>query len=250
MMSNSTRSAKGHRRNQPARSFKMFYLALGLIGIIGIGVVLVQSLSKPASVSNTGPMPNQAGLNAPVGKTADNYWYKGQPDAPVKVEIYADYECPACRTLELELAQADFDGLYVETGKAQVIFREFPLKTIHKSAQLTAEIARCAGDQNLFWPIHNALFDSQTQWAQSLGPKTQIMAAVEQAGADRQKIESCVDAGTYTDVINTAYDAALERQLQQTPTVFVDGQQVNFETDFAKTLMAAVDAQLPANSSN
>ncbi|GAA5527123.1 thioredoxin domain-containing protein [Herpetosiphon gulosus] len=249
-MSNSTRSAKGHRRNQPARSFKMFYLALGLIGILGIGVVLVQSLSKPASVSNTGPMPNQAGLNAPVGKTADNYWYKGQPDAPVKVEIYADYECPACRTLELELAQANFDGLYVETGKAQVIFREFPLKTIHKSAQLTAEIARCAGDQNLFWPIHNALFDSQTQWAQSLGPKTQIMAAVEQAGADRQKIESCVAAGTYTDVINTAYDAALERQLQQTPTVFVDGQQVNFETDFAKTLMAAVDAKLPANSSN
>ncbi|ABX04126.1 DSBA oxidoreductase [Herpetosiphon aurantiacus DSM 785] len=250
MMSNSTRSAKGHRRNQPARSFKMFYLALGVIGILGIGFVLVQSLSKPASVSNTGPMPNQAGLNAPVGKTADNYWYKGQSDAPVKVEIYADYECPACRTLELELAQADFDGLYVETGKAQVIFREFPLKTIHKSAQLTAEIARCAGDQNLFWPIHNALFDSQTQWAQSLGPKTQIMAAVEQAGADRQKIESCVDAGTYTDVINTAYDAALERQLQQTPTVFVDGQQVNFETDFAKTLMAAVDAKLPANSSN
>lgn len=249
-MSNSTRSAKGHRRNQPARSFKMFYLALGLIGILGIGFVLVQSLSKPASVSNTGPMPNQAGLNAPVGKTADNYWYKGQPNAPVKVEIYADYECPACRTLELELAQANFDGLYVETGKAQVIFREFPLKTIHKSAQLTAEIARCAGDQNLFWPIHNALFDSQTQWAQSLGPKTQIMAAVEQAGADRQKIESCVDAGTYTDVINTAYDAALERQLQQTPTVFVDGQQVNFETDFAKTLMAAVDAKLPANSSN
>lgn len=249
-MSSSTRSAKGHRRNQPTRSFKMFYLALGLIGILGIGFVLVQSLSKPASVSNTGPMPNQAGLNAPVGKTADNYWYKGQPEAPVKVEIYADYECPACRTLELELAQANFDGLYVETGKAQVIFREFPLKTIHQSAQLTAEIARCAGDQNLFWPIHNALFDSQTQWAKSLGPKTQIMAAVEQAGADRQKIESCVDAGTYTNVINTAYDAALERQLQQTPTVFVDGQQVNFETDFAKTLMAAVDAKLPANSSN
>ncbi len=244
-MSNSTR-----RRSQPTRSFKLFYIALGLIAVLGIGFVLIQALNTPASVSNTGPMPNQAGLNAPVGKTDDNFWYKGKPDAPVKVEIYADYECPACRSLEVELAQANFDGLYVETGKAQVIFREFPLKTIHKSAQLTAEIARCAGDQNLFWPVHNALFDSQTQWAQSLGPKTQIMAAVEQAGADRQKIESCVEAGTYANVINDAYDAAVERQLQQTPTVFVDGQQVNFETDFAKTLMAAVDAKLPANSSN
>ncbi|MBM7844411.1 DsbA family protein [Herpetosiphon giganteus] len=249
-MASSTRSGKGQRRNQPTPSFKMFYLGLGLIAVLGIGFVLFQALSKPASVSNTGPMPNQAGLNAPVGKTDDNYWYKGKPDAPVKVEIYADYECPACRSLEVELAQANFDGLYVETGKAQVIFREFPLKTIHKSAQLTAEIARCAGDQNLFWPIHNALFDSQTQWAKSLGPKTQIMAAVEQAGADRQQIESCIEAGTYTDVINDAYDAAIERQLQQTPTVFVDGQQVNFETDFAKTLMAAVDAKLPASSNN
>ncbi|MFD3165254.1 DsbA family protein [Herpetosiphon sp. NSE202] len=249
-MSSSTRSGKGQRRNQPTRSFKTFYLGLGLIAVLGIGFVLFQALSKPASISNTGPMPNQAGLNAPVGKTDDNYWYKGKPDAPVKVEIYADYECPACRSLEVELAQANFDGLYVETGKVQVIFREFPLKTIHKSAQLTAEIARCAGDQNLFWPIHNALFDSQTQWAKSLGPKTQIMAAVEQAGADRQQIESCIEAGTYTSVINDAYAAAVERQLQQTPTVFVDGQQVNFETDFAKTLMAAVDAKLPASSNN
>jgi protein-disulfide isomerase len=242
-MANRSKQNQGQSRSRgravPKRSLLPLYLGLALVGIVGLIVILVNTLNpaKEATVN----VPPREPLTAAVGKTDDGFWYKGDPKAPVKIVEYADYECPACATLEQELLQADFDKLYVETGKVQFIYHELPLTSIHPSAQLTAEVARCAGDQSQFWPVHNALFDTRPQWEGQANARELILNAVEKAGASRSQIESCLEAGTHTAAVNASAKAAVDRGVNSTPTVYVNDKQVNFVTDFAPTLIKIID---------
>jgi predicted DsbA family dithiol-disulfide isomerase len=239
-------AARSRGRSVPRRSLLPFYLGLGLLTILGLTWVLTNSLKKdtpPPAAS----VPARPAIAFPVGQTAEGFWYKGDPNAPVKVVEFADYECPACATLEGELARANFDQKFVETGKVQYIYREFPLTRIHKSATLTAEVSRCAGDQNLYWPVHYALYDTQKQWAGQLKARDLILAVAAGAGADRAKIEACLDSQTYAAAISASEAETIKRGINSTPTVFVNDQEVVFVNDFANTLETAVNSALGAS---
>ncbi len=228
-----------------------FYLGIGLVLIVGLTFGLIYMLNSPDNIE-AAYVPRPV-VNAPMGKTDEGYWYKGDPNAPVKVEEYSDYECPACANLESRLFAEQFDKNYVETGKVQFIYREFPLTSIHTQAAYTAEVARCAGDQDKYWQVHDALFATQDQWdRRNPSAKSIILSAVEKAGADPDAVQACVDKGTYSDAINAAGALAIQKGLQGTPTVFVNGVEV-VDTSSAG-VRAAVDAALknaaPESSQN
>jgi protein-disulfide isomerase len=81
----------------------------------------------------------------------------GGDGARVGVIIYSDFECPFCRTFSHETLPK-VTATYVESGKALIAFRHFPLETIHRSARRAAEAAECARRQGKFWEIHDLLF--------------------------------------------------------------------------------------------
>src|SRR5919202_1763575 len=127
----STRSTRNTRTNTRTRQVPpkskrspllFFYILLGLIAVI-IAITLVANLSRSTTGSST-PFTPQA-LNAPLGRTADGFYYKGNPNAPVKVVEYADYQCPHCGEYAAQL-EPTIDRQYVETGKIQMIYHEFP----------------------------------------------------------------------------------------------------------------------------
>lgn len=249
-MANRSKPAPQRGRGRPVRkrSLMPFYLGLALLSILGLTVVLVNSLN-PDTTSEPF-VPQRPASTAAVGQTADGFWYKGDPNAPVKVVEYADFECPACAGLETELVRSNFDAEYIETGKVQYIYREFPLSRIHPSAQLTAEVSRCAGDQNVYWPVHYALFDTQLQWAGKSNAREVILGVAAGAGADRAKIEACLDSQKYALVIRAAESEAINRGVNSTPTVFVNDKEVAFVNDFANTLEAAVNDALGASGAS
>lgn len=242
-MANRSKQSRGKARSRgravPKRSLLPFYLGLALVGIVGLIFILVNTLNPSPETALS--IPRRQPLAAEVGQTAEGFWYKGDPNAPVKIVEYSDYECPACASLEHELLQADFDKQYIETGKVQFIYHELPLTSIHASAQLTAEVARCAGDQKVFWPVHDALFDTQQQWANKPNSRDIILNVAQKAGANRAGIESCLAAGTHTAAVNAAGQAAAAKGLQRTPTVFVNDKEVPFISPFAPTLKNIID---------
>jgi protein-disulfide isomerase len=242
-------AARSRGRSVPKRSLLPFYLGLGLLTILGLTWVLTNSL-KNDTATPPASVPARPAIAFAVGKTAEGFWYKGDPNAPVKVVEYADFECPACSTLETELARSNFDQKFVETGKVQYIYREFPLTRIHKSATLTAEVSRCAGDQNLYWPVHYALYDTQKQWAGKGNARDVILSVAAGAGADRAKIEACLDSQTYTAAINASEAETIKRGIGSTPTVFVNDKEVEFVSDFATTLENAVNNALGASGAS
>src|SRR5215469_8954133 len=82
----------------------------------------------------------------------------GQVDAPVVVREFADYQCPACAAFEPALEQMRKD--YVDTGMVRFVFFDYPLD-IHKNAMQASLVARCAGAQGHFWPMHDLLYARQ-----------------------------------------------------------------------------------------
>ena len=93
----------------------------------------------------------RTGSNPPLGAT----------DAPVTIVIFSDYQCPYCARAEPIIKQI----LQQYNGKVKVYFRDFPLSTIHPSAEKAAEASRCAAEQGKYWEYHDMLFQKQTEWA-------------------------------------------------------------------------------------
>lgn len=178
-------------------------------------------------------------INAPVGQTAEGFWYKGNPDAAVKVIKYSDFQCPACAFYVKNLAPI-VDRDYVETGKIQFIYHEFPLD-IHANAQAAGEAGRCAGDQGKFWQMHDMLFANQSQWFQLSSPNNVFSSYAGQIGLNRSTFDSCMSGGTHSTQVTAAGQEAIAANIGATPTFIVNGQTVDING-----LIPAIDAALRA----
>jgi len=86
----------------------------------------------------------------------------GSANAPVTMIIFGDFQCPYCRQA-YDTAEKQVRDTYVKDGKVKMVFRDFPLDAVHKSARPAAEAARCAGEQGRYWDYHDGLYDNQDQ---------------------------------------------------------------------------------------
>src|SRR3989344_868387 len=89
-------------------------------------------------------------------------WSRGPAEAKVTVVEFSDLQCPACRAVQPAIAQV----INKYPDQVRVIFRHFPLKTIHTYAQLAAQAAEAAGEQDKFWEMHDLLFNRQPEWSE------------------------------------------------------------------------------------
>jgi protein-disulfide isomerase len=111
----------------------------------------------------------------------------GPEDATVVVQEFADFQCPYCGKFALETAPRLKEAY---GDKIRFVFRDFPLSSIHSSAQKAAEAGQCAQDQGLFWEYHDLLFDNQDAIADS-----DLRGYAEDVGADMGKFNDCLDSG-------------------------------------------------------
>ncbi len=107
----------------------------------------------------------------------------------------------------------------------RVVYRHFPLLSIHDKAQITAEAAEAAGAQGKFWEMHDMLFARQQQWSST--PVDQMVGvltgyATEIGVADAAQFQADLENGTYTDKIQADYQAAVETGLNSTPSFVVN----------------------------
>ncbi len=114
----------------------------------------------------------------------------------------------------------------------RVIYRHFPLVSIHDKAQITSEAADAAGAQDKFWEMHDILFERQNQWASaSVDDMIDVLAGyAEEIGLDDvEQFRDDLENGVYTDKVTADYDAAIQANLSGTPSFVVNG--VDYPTD-------------------
>lgn len=86
----------------------------------------------------------------------------GSADAPVTIVEYSDFQCPFCRNF-FEQTYGTLKKEYIDTGKAKLVYRHYPLSEIHPIANKSGEAVECAAEQGKFWEMHDAIFAFQTQ---------------------------------------------------------------------------------------
>ncbi len=202
-----------------ANSQSKFYGVLAVILIAGAALIAYIAISNRGTASAgtaeyTPPDIDGELVSADVGV------FRGSVDAPVLIEEYADFQCPACGMVgTLTLPQIIRD--YVDTGKARFVFYDFPLHP--GNSELGAMAARCAADQDAYWPMQKVLFGRMREWGTDRKPKGRIRTYADGLGLDGRALMDCVDSNKYREVILASQTRARQLGINQTPTFFING---------------------------
>jgi protein-disulfide isomerase len=184
--------------------------SLALAGAIALATAAVGFSIRPASAAQPHSMP-QAAASIP---DVDPHEALGSKTAPVVMEVFSDFQCPACKTLFTTTNRLLMDN-YVSTGKVYLIHRDFPLP-MHAHSKVAAQYSRAAAQIGKLEPVEEVLFDNQEKWEQTGdvdGTVGTVLSASEMA-----KVRALVKAGTLDAAI--AKDQALGQgyRVNQTPT--------------------------------
>ena len=141
----------------------------------------------------------------------------GSKSAPVTMEVFSDFQCPACKQLYITTMQRVVDN-YVNTGKIYLVHRDFPLP-MHAYSRVAASYARAAAHVGKCEAVENALFQNQEKWEKD-GDIKGILASVLSA-AEMKKVQGIVDAKTLEPMIEKDKQLGQGYAITQTPTTWL-----------------------------
>jgi cyclophilin family peptidyl-prolyl cis-trans isomerase/protein-disulfide isomerase len=152
-----------------------------------------------------------------VPPVTDADWVKGPADAKITLIEYADFQCPACSGVAPLLT-----GLVdAQEGGVRLVYRHFPLITIHDKAMITAEAAEAAGAQGKFWEMNSLLFERQSQWSSGSADKmVDVLAGyAKDLALDVDAFREALTKHTYQAKVKQQYDDATTIGLPGTPSL-------------------------------
>lgn len=147
-----------------------------------------------------------------------------QGSGSVTLVEFSDFQCPACLAVQEPLKQI----LQKYEGRVEFVYRYFPLTTIHKNAQISAQAAEAAGLQGKFWEMHDKLFATQAIWQGIADPKETFVGYAKELGVEEVKFLSDLDSQPVKDGVSLDILAATRYRLSGTPTFFVNGTKTEF----------------------
>lgn len=181
------------------------------------------NLQKPISDSQ------QLGPQIIRNISLDDDPLKGDPDAPITIVEFSDFQCPFCakfhQTTLLQLEQN-----YISTGKVNFVYRDFPIQSIHPNAIPAALSSECADDQGGFWEMHDMIFENQGTWQGLEIPQSVSLFkqyAIE-LGLDAKEFDSCIDSGKHLEEIRGDLDDGRNYGVTGTPGFFVGNEKIGF----------------------
>lgn len=147
----------------------------------------------------------------------------GEPDAPVLVEVYEDFQCPSCASFTENLEERILQN-FVYNGTARFQFHNFAF--IGQESLNASNAAMCANEQDRFWDFQAILFANQVGENQGAFSSRRIEAMAESLGLDMESWRACYDEQRYETAILDDVADGRSRGVTGTPTVFVEGVQV------------------------
>ena len=170
----------------------------------------------------------------------------GDPNAPVKLEIFSDFGCGHCGTFAQTTGEL-LTEQYVATGQVYMVYNSVGFLLGNPISTETAEAAYCAGDQGMFWEYHDMLYANQVSLFSNVNRKLDktLMAYADALGMDSEEFEACIDSNKYNNEIQQDQNEAQQAEISSTPSFLINGTllvgnkplnefQVLIETELAK----------------
>lgn len=210
---------------------KRIGLWVGVAAALGLMVWGLAVLgSKPAAVTSDGTLqdPVTANDHAEGSTLANN----------VLVE-YSDFQCPACALYYSLVKQ--ITATY--GGRLMVVYRYFPLTTIHPNSVISARAAEAASLQGKFWEMHNLLFERQKDWSPSPDPTSLFTGYANELGLNKDQFLADLNSTKVVERVQADIESGGRANVDATPTFYLNGKKLtnlqsygNLEQDIKDTL--------------
>ena len=203
----------------------MLLLSVGAVAVGLVVILLASGVLGGKGNGSTGGLLTPIRPSPPELVDAANSRALGPANAPITIEVWSDFQCPACgffaRSIEPDLVEE-----FVRPGTVRVVHRDFAFIDGGKAdgeSQQAAAAARCAGDQGKFWQYHDYLFENQegeNKGAFRREVLDQIAAAVS---LDMAAYRSCMDGDAPEQATNAETAQGRAAGLGSTPTLAING---------------------------
>lgn len=190
---------------------------ISFIVVVGVVFSLISSRSN-----------STAAIPATVSE-ADGYGIVLNPESTPKIDVYVDYQCPACRAFEI--INGGYLNEVIAQKKAKVVFH--PMTFIGPESVLAANSAACAADENKFVDMNLALFQNQSESENSGKWSSEYLVELGKSiGITSGTFETCVNDGKYIKWTSNVAAASAKADVNGTPTIFVNGKQLDRNTEY------------------
>lgn len=204
---------------------KIGWGALGYIGIL-VGLILILAFLASSdggdSVSNTSEFSayssNDNSNTVSSGELIPSHApVLGPQDAKITIVEFSDFECPFCQAAFPTIRQL----LNKYPNDIRLVYRHFPLRTIHPEAREFAHASMCANEQDLFWPFHDRLFTQQGEITSE-----SLLKTAREVGLNPNSFLACQSSGNWYDEIDQDIADAVALGGRGTPTWVINGELV------------------------
>lgn len=216
------------------------YLPLAIILAVGFGAVVAGTLlyraQRAAVVSATATAANDAAGARPGAKP---FHSRGDPQAKLTIEEFADFQCPPCASLSSILHKLEEDY----RGRVRIVFRHYPLAN-HKNARPAALAAEAAGAQGRFWEMHDLLYKEQSAWGAAVDAVPLFNAYAGTLGLDVARFAADLQNKQLSARVGADQTRAAALGVSQTPTVFLNDRLVPAPSLNAADMRALIESAL------
>lgn len=220
-MNNKDMSKRQMRKEQIRRKEKqsrLIAIVLITLGALFLAFLIIYPNVQPVGEVITPPQ---------VARPDVDFNKAGNPEAPITITEYSDFQCPYCRIF-YENTEALLMEQFVEPGTVYFVYKSVG-DFIGAESKAAAEAAYCAGDQGKFWEMHDTIFANQTGENVGAFERRRLDAFADSISLDRAAYDDCMDSDKYGDLIAQDEKDATAAGIQATPS-FILSYEVNGET--------------------
>jgi len=165
----------------------------------------------------------------PLKITSENNPLIGNPDAPITIIEFSDFQCPFCAKFHMQTLPTIMDE-YINKGTVKLVFRDFPIQNIHPNAVPASIAAECANEQGKFEQMYHTLFKKQKEWSNL--ETSYAIALFNQYASELQlneeKFDTCIKNVKYIEEVQKDLDEGRTFGVTGTPGFFIGNEKIGF----------------------
>ena len=202
-------------------------MALLSVGAVAVGLVVI--LLASGVLGGRGTSADE--LLIPIRPTptelvdSTNARALGPADAPVTIEVWSDFQCPACGFFARQV-EPDLVDEYVQAGTVRVVYRDLAFLDggdPNGESHQAAAAARCAADEGKFWPYHDYLYENQDDENKGAFRREQLDAIAAAVGLDQAAFDACMSGSATEQAVEAETLAGQQAGVSSTPTLAING---------------------------
>ena len=218
-------AAAGTAASPPAWRSPMVLMSVGAVAVGLVVVLLASGVLSGRGNASTGELLIPIRPTPPELVDPTNPRALGPADAPVTIQVWSDFQCPACGFFARQV-EPDLVDEYVRAGTVRVVYRDLAFidgGDPNGESHQAAVAARCAGDQGKFWTYHDYLFENQNDENKGAFRRERLDAIAAAVGLDQAAYDACMGDAAQVQAVQAETQVGQQAGVGSTPTLAING---------------------------